>query len=191
MKMAQLLGALLACAPLAFAAGAPAPPEPGDSSAAPSTKAARAVDGVAAVSSGKGHGSKPGPSEPSVAPRPGAVDPRHTASQVTHGPADRFRSLPSPQARGRLASQSGHPVGSAQIATDNRVVQGVRNARLGQAKLPDSRFATRAVTSVNTVARISTPGVPRAAGPARIGGPAIARTTNNAGVDGAQLHRKR
>jgi hypothetical protein len=154
MRMARLLGALLACAPLAFAAGASASTERGSSSETSSTEAGRA------------------------------------AGRAAPGNPDRRHSPPIVPARGRFASQSGHPVGSTKIATDDRVVRGVRNARVGQAKLPVSKFAIRAATSVNTVARTSTPGAPRAAGLARIGGPAIARTTNNASVNGAQLHRK-
>jgi hypothetical protein len=189
MRRAQLLGALVACAPLALAAGAPASPQHSGSSAAPSTKAARGVDGAAAVSSGKGHGAKTGPSESGGAPRPSAVNPRGTAGQVTLGRADPFHPLSGAQTRGRVA-QPGHPFGpTPPAAVGGPSVRGSHGMSPAGERTPAA--TAKAPATNNSTARAgATLGGPRAQGYGHLSGQAIGRTTHNTSIDGSLLHRK-
>jgi hypothetical protein len=193
MKMAQLLGALLACAPLAFAAGAPASPEHSASSAAPSTKATRAVDGVAPASSEKGHGPKTGLSESGVAPRASAVNPRRAAGQVTHGRADQFHSLSGAQTRGRVAQPS-HPYGPTRAAAVGgpsvRGSHGMGSHGMSPAGAPKPAATAKSPTTNTTGRAGATLGGPHAQGYGHLGGQAIGRTTHNTSIDGSLLHRK-
>jgi hypothetical protein len=180
MRVAQLLGALLACAPLAVATGAAASPEHGGSPAAPSTKAPHAVDGMAPVSPGKGHGPKTGPSESGAAPRPSAVNPWRAAGQVTHGHADRSHPLAQP-------SRTSGPTRAAAVRGPS--VRGSHGMSPAGERKP---AATSKSPAINSTARAgATLGGPHVQGYGHLGGgQAIGRTAHNASIDGSLLHRK-
>jgi hypothetical protein len=147
MKMPRILGALLVCAPLAFAAGAPASSEPGATHAAEkrdaardaasppaaepdsSAKAGRAADPSVPASSGKGSVSTARDAESALSPRRGGADvPQHAPGPAARGNGDRLRGLLEAQARGYSARQSSQPVGSIRGANGNAPARGPSGA---------------------------------------------------------------
>jgi hypothetical protein len=209
MKMPRILGALLVCAPLAFAAGAPASSEPGATHAAEkreaardaasppaaepdsSAKAGRAADPSVPASSGKGSISTARDAESALAPRRGADIPQNAHGPAARSNGDRLRSLLDAQARGRVARPSSPPVGSTRAASGNVVAQGPSGA---SPALPPAvtapNVAARAAANQGPASRNSTIGGPRAQGLGQVGGPAIGRPAHAATIDGTQLHHK-
>jgi len=187
-----ILCALLSCAPLILEARVAASSEDGSSSV---TAARRVNDGRStAVSSGTGGMSKSRDAVAAVSPRHGFVRTQPGVGQLTRSNADRLRSLPSAEARGRTPRPSTH-VRSTAGTTGNRVVgtqpspNPTIRPTLPVSKLP-ARAAAGTAATAHAVAKDSRIGGPHVAGPGRLGGPIIGRTANNAAIDGTQIRRK-
>jgi hypothetical protein len=207
MKVSHILCAVLACAPLSFAARATAASEDGHSSAAvanaggaagraaptrdSSSKAGRTSDLESSQTGVRTRGSSTGrDAAAAVSPRHGSM-PQRGIGRTLGGNADRLHSLLNAQGRGRLARQPGRRVGSTRAATGGpsvRAPNGVGAA--GQPNLAASKRTASPAPKLAAISRDSTIGGPHAQGIGRLGGPVIGRTTHSATIDGTQLRRK-
>jgi hypothetical protein len=190
MKVSHILLAMLACAPLTLAR---ATASSGDGNSPMAAADSGEAAGRTAFGRDTSTKTKGRDAVVAVSPRPGSVSSQRGVGQLARGTADRLHSLPSTQARARLARQpSRRPVGTADAATGgDGVVRGPGGASpVRQSSLRASTIAARSATGPSAVARGSTMGNLHAPGPGLVGGPANSRTVFKAGVDGTALRRR-
>lgn len=206
MKMPRILGALLVCAPLALAAGAPASSEPGATHAAEkreaardaasppkaepdsSARAGRAAGPSVPASSGKGSVSTARDAESALAPRRGGADvPQHAPGPAARGNGDRLRGLLEAQARGYSARQSSQPVGSIRGANGNAPARGAGGASPALASpafppaLTAPNLAARSAANLSAAPNLSAAANPRtAANPRAAANPSAAANSSAA-----------